>query len=223
MGYYYNGSAWVTSFEGQDITYSTLSGAPPLPIPTGDGGTGLNAAGPSGYVLTSNGTNWSSAALPTIAGPTGPTGPTGPLGPTGPQGIQGLTGPTGPLGPTGPAGPTSLSNVTFSNVTIDGYAEGFSSLGALSTSVTLSIASDTFLSAATSVATTFTMPAAAAGKSFVLRLQNTNGSGTATFTGVLWSASGAPTLTATSGAVDLFSFISDGTHWYGSYSQGYSA
>jgi len=38
---------------------------------------------------------------------------------------------------------------------------------------------------------------------------------------VKWNSGGAPTITTTAGAMDILSFISDGTDWYGSYSQGY--
>jgi hypothetical protein len=45
---------------------------------------------------------------------------------------------------------------------------------------------------------------------------------TATFTGVKWTGGTAPTITATASAVDLISFIADGTNWYGSAIQNLS-
>jgi hypothetical protein len=68
------------------------------------------------------------------------------------------------------------------------------------------------------------MPTATAGKSFILLLKQaaSTGNGTATFTGVKYSSVGAPTITATAGKMDILSFVSDGTNWYGSYSQGYT-
>lgn len=205
MGYYYNGSEWVTSFQGEALTYSSLSGAPPLPIPASDGGTGLASPGPSGQVLTSTGSEWESQALPTIAGPTGPIGPTGPTGPTGPQ------------GETGPSGPTQLSNVTFDNVTIDGYTEGFVN-STISGDATLSISSATMQFYTISGNVTLTMPEVQAGKSFVCGIKNGSGSAMVTFDSVVWSSSGAPT---SSKNTDWFTFWSDGTSWYGSAIQGF--
>jgi hypothetical protein len=67
------------------------------------------------------------------------------------------------------------------------------------------------------------MPTATAGKSFILLLKQaaSTGNGTATFTGVKYTAT-APTVTATAGKMDIFSFVADGTNWYGSVSQGYT-
>jgi hypothetical protein len=68
------------------------------------------------------------------------------------------------------------------------------------------------------------MPTATAGKSFVLLLKQaaSTGNGTATFTGVKWGTSGAPTITAAAGKMDILTFIADGTNWYGSIAQGYT-
>jgi hypothetical protein len=68
------------------------------------------------------------------------------------------------------------------------------------------------------------MPTATAGKSFILLLKQAaaTGDGEATFTGVKFPASGAPTITATAGKMDILTFVADGTNWYGSYVQGYT-
>lgn len=71
---------------------------------------------------------------------------------------------------------------------------------------------------------TFTMPTPAAGQSFTLALkQPASGTvTTATFTGVVWPAGGAPVITPTLGLWDLISFVClDGSTWNGSYVQGY--
>lgn len=65
---------------------------------------------------------------------------------------------------------------------------------------------------------TFTFPAAAAGKSFMVALvQDATGSRTATWpANVKWAGGTAPTLTTTAGKVDVFSFICfDGANWLG--------
>ena len=75
-----------------------------------------------------------------------------------------------------------------------------------------------------STACTFTMPTATAGKSFILLLKQaaSTGGGSATFTSVKWNSLGAPTITTTAGKMDILTFVSDGTNWYGSYNQGYT-
>jgi hypothetical protein len=120
----------------------------------------------------------------------------------------------------------TLSSKTLTNPTVTDYIETVSAIGTVSSSSTLSLSSGTVLTATltASTACTFTMPTATAGKSFVLLLKQaaTTGNGTATFTGVKWSTNGAPTITATAGKMDILTFVSDGTNWYGSYSQGYT-
>lgn len=107
-----------------------------------------------------------------------------------------------------------------------GYTEGVVAIGTVGASSTLSLANGTVQTATLTSATacTFTMPTATAGKSFILLLkQPASGSTTtATFTGVKWSAAGAPTITATLGRMDILTFVADGTNWYGSYVQGYT-
>jgi hypothetical protein len=106
------------------------------------------------------------------------------------------------------------------------YIEGVVAIGTVTTSNTLSLANGTVQTATltASTACTFTMPTAIAGKSFILLLKQAaaTGNGTATFTGVKFNSSGAPTITATAGKMDILSFVSDGTNWYGSYTQGYT-
>jgi hypothetical protein len=67
----------------------------------------------------------------------------------------------------------------------------------------------------------FTMPTTVAGKSFSLFLNTGSGNYTASFSGVLWSDSSPPTITTNANKIDILSFISDGSYWYGSYSQNY--
>ena len=115
---------------------------------------------------------------------------------------------------------------TLANPTISAYTENVITVGTVTTASTLSIANGTFqtVTLTASTACTFTMPTAVAGKSFILLLKQaaSTGNGTATFTGVKWGTVGAPTITATAGKMDLLTFVSDGTNWYGSASQGYT-
>jgi len=117
---------------------------------------------------------------------------------------------------------TATPGLTLSGV----YTEGVVAIGTVSSSSTISLASGTFQTATltASTACTFTMPTATAGQSFILLLKQAaaTGNGTATFTSVKWGTAGAPTITATAGKMDILSFVSDGTNWYGSIAQGYT-
>lgn len=115
---------------------------------------------------------------------------------------------------------------TVNNPTITNYVESVVAIGTVSSAHTLSLTSGTVQTATltASTACTFTMPTATAGKSFILLLKQaaTTGNGTATFTGVKWGTAGAPTITATAGAMDILTFVADGTNWYGSVAAGYT-
>lgn len=107
------------------------------------------------------------------------------------------------------------------NLTFDSFTESVVAIGNSSTSQTLSLISGTVQTCTLTGNCTFTMPTATAGKSFSLFLNTGAGNFTATFTGVRWADSASPTITILASKVDLFSFISDGTYWYGSFSQNY--
>ena len=120
---------------------------------------------------------------------------------------------------------TTLNNMTTANVTVTNYTETLQAVGTVGASSTLSLATGTVLSATLTASTpcTFTMPTATAGKSFILILtQASSGMTTATFTSVKWPAGTAPTITATASAVDILSFVSNGTNWYGNYAQAFA-
>jgi hypothetical protein len=129
-------------------------------------------------------------------------------------------------------GGTVSGNVSFANnvtvtqnLTIKNFTETLYSTNT-SSSITIDLNNGTVQTTilTASSACTFTMPTATAGKSFVLLLKQaaTTGGGTATFTGVKWGTSGAPTITTTAGKMDILTFIADGTNWYGSIAQGYT-
>ena len=116
---------------------------------------------------------------------------------------------------------------TVNNPTVTNYVESVVAIGTVTTTNTLSLTNGTVQTATltASTACTFTMPTATAGKSFVMMLKQaaSTGNGTATFTGVDFGTAGAPTITATAGKMDILTFIADGTKWYGSIAQGYTA
>jgi hypothetical protein len=134
------------------------------------------------------------------------------------------TAPTGDV--VGTTDTQGLTNKTLTNPTVTNYVETVVAIGTVTSSHTLVLTSGTVQTATltASTACTFTMPTATAGKSFILLLKQaaSTGNGTATFTGVKYSAAGTPVVTATAGKMDIFSFVADGTNWYGSVSQGYT-
>ena len=127
---------------------------------------------------------------------------------------------------TSPSSTETMTNKTLTNPTVTNYVESVVAIGTVTTASTLSLTNGTVQTATltASTACTFTMPTATAGKSFILLLKQaaSTGNGTATFTGVKFGTAGAPTITATAGKMDILTFISDGTNWYGSIAQGYT-
>jgi len=121
---------------------------------------------------------------------------------------------------------STLGNLTTTNITVTNYVESVVAIGTVTSSSTLALTNGTVQTATltASTACTFTMPTATAGKSFVLLLKQaaTTGNGTATFTSVKFDSLVTPTITATAGKMDILTFISDGTNWYGSIAQGYT-
>lgn len=199
---------------------------------TPGGATGpIGATGPTGATGIPGTPGGATGASGANGAPGTPGGATGPIGATGIQGIQGPTGATGlgatgAAGAVGAAGSTGATGVFANGQTIIGYVESVTALSTVGAAATLVITAGTILTATLTSATpcTFTLPTATAGLSFMLMLkQPTTGSATtATFTGVKWNATGAPTITATVGKMDLVTFVADGTNWYGAVSQGYT-
>ena len=123
------------------------------------------------------------------------------------------------------AGSETFTNKTLTNPTVTNYVETLQAVGTVGSTSTLALTTGTVLTATLTASTpcTFTMPTATAGKSFILKLiQASSGMTTATFTSVKWPGGTAPTITATASAVDIFSFVSDGTNWYGTAVQAFA-
>lgn len=137
-----------------------------------------------------------------------------------------VTIPTGTQTLVGRTTSDTLTNKTLTNPNVNNYVEGTVAVGTVTTSHTFDLTNGTLHTATltASTACTFTMPTAGTGKSFTLLLKQapSTGNGTATFTNVRWAAAGAPTITPTAGRMDIFTFVSDGANWYGSFVQGYT-
>lgn len=96
--------------------------------------------------------------------------------------------------------------------------EAVNTVGASGAAVTLPDVSAATIHVVTLTANcTFTFPAASAGKSFTLVLQqDATGSRTVTWpVGTRWPGGVAPTLTTTANAVDYVTFLSPATDWHG--------
>jgi hypothetical protein len=111
------------------------------------------------------------------------------------------------------------NNVTFAgsllNPTVKNYTETAYTANT-STALTVSLSNGTIQILTLTANATITMPAAGAGKSFVIILrQDATGSRSVTWTTVNWPSATAPTITGTASKQDIFSFFSDGTSWYG--------
>jgi hypothetical protein len=126
----------------------------------------------------------------------------------------------------GTTNPTSTLHVIGNTnlagtLTFNDFTESVVAIGSSSTAKTIALTNGTVQTCTLTGNCTFTMPTATAGKSFTLFLSSGAGSFTATFTSVKWSGGTAPTITTTASKTDILSFISDGTYWYGAFSQNY--
>jgi len=119
-------------------------------------------------------------------------------------------------------GSETLTNKTLTNPTVNNYTEGVVAIGNSSTAKTIDLTNGTVQTVTMTGNCTFTMPTATAGKSFILIASTGAGSFTATFTSVKWPNNTAPTLTTTASRWDIFTFVADGTYWYGNSAQAYT-
>ena len=117
---------------------------------------------------------------------------------------------------------STVGNLTVQNVTITNFTESNVAIGNSSTTQTLALANGTVQTVTLTANCTFTMPTATAGKSFLLFVNTGTGNLTGTFTSVKWAANTAPTITTTASRVDIFTFVADGTNWYGSAVQNFT-
>jgi len=120
----------------------------------------------------------------------------------------------------------TVNGGTLNEITVNGVTEGVTALGTVFGVVTLPPGGSTIFTATltASTETTFSMPNAAAGRSctLILRQAAVTGAGTAVFTGVLWPDGEAYAATSDAGAVDMLTFVSDGTDWFGASAGGFA-
>lgn len=128
--------------------------------------------------------------------------------------------------PTGSGNVVLATSPTITTPTITDYVETYYNIGTVTTTASPNLANGTMqtLTLTASTTCTVTMPTATAGKSFILLVRQaaSTGNGAITWSSVKWNSVGTPTVTATAAKMDIFTFVADGTNWYGSYSQGYT-
>ena len=126
-----------------------------------------------------------------------------------------LTLPTSTDTLVGRATTDTLTNKTLTNPTVTNYVETPYSANS-GTAITLDLANGTVQIITLTGNATVTMPTAVSGKSFIMYLkQDATGSRSVTWTTVKWAGGTAPTITGTPSRMDIYSFFSDGTNWYG--------
>ena len=106
---------------------------------------------------------------------------------------------------------------TLTTPVINGYTEGRVTANT-TTAYTIAITAATVQILTLTGNCTYTFPAVAGGKGFLLIQKTGAGGFTVTWpAAVKWPAGTAPTLTATASRVDVFAFSSDGTSWFGRF------
>ena len=125
--------------------------------------------------------------------------------------------------PSGSTGTNlALTTPTLTNPIVTNYVETLYS-ASTGTAITVDLANGTVQKLTLTGNATITMPTAVAGKSFVIMLkQDATGNRSVTWSTVAWPSATAPTITGTANKMDMYSFFSDGTSWYGvTVSQNY--
>lgn len=119
-------------------------------------------------------------------------------------------------------GDTMTGNLTVdADLIVTGYKETHIDNGNTGTSQTIAITNSTLQTYTLTDNCVFTMPSNDAGRSFTIFLKTGSGSFTATFTGVKFPQNISPTITTDANRMDIMTFYSDGTNWYGSIQQEY--
>jgi hypothetical protein len=108
-----------------------------------------------------------------------------------------------------------LTTPALTNPTVTNYVETLFAANT-GTAITINLANGTVQDLTLTGNATITMPTAVAGKSFIIMLnQDATGSRSVTWSTVVWPGGTAPTITGTANKMDMYSFFSDGTSWYG--------
>jgi hypothetical protein len=114
----------------------------------------------------------------------------------------------------------TLTNKTLTNPTITNYTETRYAATVTGNAITLTLTNGTFQTITTMAgANAITLPAVASGKSLTVQVLYASTPTTLTFAApsgsLKYPAGTTPTPTLTNTKYDFYSFISDGTNWYG--------
>jgi hypothetical protein len=93
--------------------------------------------------------------------------------------------------------------------------------GNTSTNVTIDLNAGNVQSYTLAANTTFTFNNGKSGGTYIIILTQGASSFTASFASTKWSGGIPPVITTTINAVDVFTFLYDGTNYYGSFLQNY--
>lgn len=220
---YSDGQLLIGNSTGNTLTKTTLTAGSGISVSNGPGSITIAATGGGGTVTTvsvvsANGLAGTVANATSTPAITLSTSVTGVLKGNG-TAISAAVAGTDYVTPTGSE---TLTNKTLTNPTVTNYTETRFTANS-STAITLDLANGTMQDITLTGTATITMPTATAGKSFILLLRSGAGSYTVTWTTVKWPNNSAPTITATASRLDMYSFFSDGTNWYGvTVSQNYT-
>jgi hypothetical protein len=125
-------------------------------------------------------------------------------------------GTSGQIFTSGGASAAPSWSSTITNPTVTNYTETVNALGS-GTSFSPALTSGTIITLTTGGTTTITLPASAAGKSFIV-IVTYGGAHSLVWAGgttLKWSGGTTPTPTSVLNKIDIFSFFQDGTNTYG--------
>ena len=211
-----NGQYGTSGTSGTSSTSGT-SGENGTSGTSGDGTSG--SSGTSGTAGTSGSTGTSGTSGTGVSGSSGTSGSTGTSGTSG-TGVSGTSGSTGTSG-------TSFSSPYSGNLNItSGQAWVSADANGNTTSSTTVNWNDSNIQTFTlnTATTTFTFSNGQAGATYILIIrQNASGSQVITWPGtVAWAGAATPTMTPTASRYDVFTFIFDGSKYFGSYVQNFT-
>ena len=209
------GATGITGATGSGLTGSTGSqGSQGFTGATGSQGS----QGNQGFTGATGSQGFTGA---TGTGSVGATG-TGSVGATGSQGNTGATGSQGNTGATG----AGFSSPYTGNIQINGQSWVTADANGNTTASTTVNWNDSNIQTFTlnTATTTFTFSNPNAGATYILVIrQNAAGSQTIVWPGtVAWAGGTIPTMTATANRYDVFTFIYDGSKYFGSYIQNFT-
>ena len=215
------------------VRYQSISGGS-----SGSAGTS-GTSGTSGSAGTNGTSGTSGSGTSGTSGLSGVNGTNGTSGTSGVNGTAGTNGSSGTSGTNGSSGTSGTSAINpiglflpLSGGTVTGNTEIIAqswvklpTTGNTTSSTTINWNNGNVQEMVLNVsATTFTFSNPNAGGTYILILrQRSSGGGTVTFPGtVTWAGGTTPTMTSTANKYDVYTFVYDGSKYFGSYVQDFT-